>query len=471
MSRRVGPNEERMPVESVRFGMSRCITAWGFGAAFANLTAGAVYTAFARALGANDFLFGFLAASVPLMSFLQVLTARLIETTGRRKRQMMLAGLTGRSLWIVAALVPLIQKAWPNVFPQSAVLPVFVGCVLLSSALQAFTTPAFFSWLTDLVPVKVRPAFLARRLQTGMFVALLVAVASGWLADNYANISVYCIVLAVAGVAGVMDIALFFNVREPAPWEEGQRPPLPRLWASFRDPMREPAVRGFLFFSAVTMFGLGLQGPFLWLHALENLNFSKTVAGLVLNVAPMLGMACTLGFWGGFVKKHGTRPVQRVCSALLVVVPLGWLCAGADWQWFLFVLTFFSGAIFGGIELCNHSLITGLAPQVPRSTMTALFAICAGAGFGLASCLGGQTAQWLSGAHWTIFGLTFLNYHLLFAASLVVRLGNALFIAPRLHEPTSTATLEALQEIMPELAQSVSARITRAFGMASFWRR
>ena len=45
-----GQEGERLPVETVRVSMRRVVAAWGFGAAFFNLTAGAIYTSFVRAL-------------------------------------------------------------------------------------------------------------------------------------------------------------------------------------------------------------------------------------------------------------------------------------------------------------------------------------------------------------------------------------------------------------------------------------
>jgi hypothetical protein len=60
---------DRLPADQVRVSMNRVILGWAFGAAFFNVSAGAVYVAFARHIGANDQVFGILAAALPLMSF------------------------------------------------------------------------------------------------------------------------------------------------------------------------------------------------------------------------------------------------------------------------------------------------------------------------------------------------------------------------------------------------------------------
>ena len=66
----------------VRVSMSRVVAGWGYGAAFANITSGAVYTAFARALGANDFAFGVLAAALPALA-----TAAGSKTSSTKRRK------------------------------------------------------------------------------------------------------------------------------------------------------------------------------------------------------------------------------------------------------------------------------------------------------------------------------------------------------------------------------------------------
>jgi hypothetical protein len=143
---------DRLPADQVRVSMNRVILGWAFGAAFMNVSAGAVYVAFARHIGANDQVFGILAAALPLMSFLQVISARLVESSGQRKRQMLTTGIIGRSLWIPAALTPIVAHStsgpisqWlgqGGIFGSTRVLDVVVACVLLSSAVSGLYVAA-----------------------------------------------------------------------------------------------------------------------------------------------------------------------------------------------------------------------------------------------------------------------------------------------------------------------------------------
>lgn len=471
---------ERLPSDEVRISVVRAIAAWGFGAAFFNVVSGAIYTSFIRLLSTSDFLFGALAAAWPLTSFLQVMAARIVERTGHRKRQMIVCGIIARALWFVAALMPLLWLRFPDHLSKSGTFYLVLICIATSGLFQAFTGPAFFSWMADLVPERVRPSFFARRMQVGTFVALLVSVAAGLIADNFQRIEwindhfqpleVYSILLAIAALAGIADVAMFIGVKEPPPAPRydvngevmpDHRTHQPPLLASLREPLRDPAIRNFLIFVSLLMAGYGLQGAFLWLHALYYLGLSKTVTGIIVSGAPLLGMSCGMPFWSKVIKRYGTRPVMRMCSVGLVFVPIGWITAQPGEWTTIALMTFLSGFLAGAIELSNQNLVTGLSPHVPRATMAALFSIAGGLSFGLASLLGGKLAEFLYGMRQPFMGMTIINYHVLFLCSMLVRIINATIVAPRLREPASTSTLDTVKEIIPEIAQSFADLLTR----------
>ena len=439
--------------------MELVLWAWLFGAAFVNLTAGPVYVAFARKIGASDLVLGSLGAALPAMSFVQVFAARALARKGRPRRQMLIGGLIGRSLWIVAALMPLFAARFPHLLPQNLVLPLVVGTIVLSGIFQTFIGPAFFTWMTFLIPPRVRPSFLARRMQAGTLAALVIILLSGWIADRFPDLTVYGVVLALGAVAGVLDIACFFGVKEPPVLASFTQEPLP-LGASLRQPLCEKPVRQFLMFVSVMMLSLGCTAPFLAVHSMEFLKLGKTQTSLLTIVAPLLGITLTSRFWGDIIGRSGNRPVLRFCSMCLVLVPAGWLLATPHNWIVLAVALFVSGSLFCAVELCNQNLISALSPHLSRGTISALFSICAGSSFALGSLGGGQIAQMLQGQAWHFGGMTFVNYHVLFLVSLLGRLVSAFLLAPHLEETTAAPTREMLRqtvrETVPEIARQTA---------------
>jgi MFS family permease len=495
-----GPAERLAPAE-VRVSMGRVIVAWGFGAAFLNLSTGAIYTAFARGIGASNTAFGILAGALPLMSFLQVLSAWMLERHRRRKKQFLIAGLVGRSLWLLVPLLPLAHKYFPDLVPRAVVLPGVIFVIVASAVCQAFVSPAFFSWMTDLAPSRVRSAFFARRMQIGTLVATAVSVGGSLLADRWeeaalranssmstalgsllsdtsGRLEVYCAVLLLAAVAGILDIVMFFGVREPRGFaqprevdealDELAAQALPSPLAALREPLGDPAVRRFLAFVCLLFCGYGLYGPFLWLHSLEYLHLTKTETSLIVNAAPMLAMAATSRFWGGLTQRFGNRPVMRMSALGLTLIPLGMLLAQPDppllSKILLAALFFFSGILAVAAELANVNSLTGLAPQIPRSTMTALYSIAAGCSFALCSVAAGRLADALSDWRAQIGPLHFENFHILFVLSLLVRLTNAFVVAPRLQEPAASSARAMASEVVPQIWTNFLGRLPRGAG-------
>ncbi len=466
----------RLPSQDVRVSMTRSIAAWGFGAAYFNLTSGAIYTAFAREIGANNTAFGILAAVLPLMSFLQVIAAWQLERTRRRKRQFLITGLIARSLWLLVPLLALTNYWFPALLPRPFLLPSVIFVITISAICQAFIGPAFFSWMTDLAHSRVRATFFARRVQIGTFSALLVSIAGGLIADSYPHLPVYCAILLLAGVAGILDIAIFFGVREPrfgqynpaqareieaALDELGRNVPSPL--ASIREPLSDPSVRRFLTFVCLLFCGYGLYGPFLWLHSLEYLGLSKTETGLLVNALPMLAIALTSPFWGRLTQRYGNRPVMRLGTTGMTLVPIGMLLIQPDPTLFAKVmlgfLFFASGILFVAVDLANVNLVTALAPEVPRSTMTALYSIAAGCSFAICSVIAGRLSDALNNWQWSIGDLQFVNFHVLFALSLGVRLVNTVLVVPRLQEPDARSMRFMTREVVPQIYNNFLGRL------------
>jgi MFS family permease len=455
---------DRLSVDTVRISMRRVVAAWGFGAAFFNLVSGVIFVTFVRRIGADERVVGLLFAALPMMSFLQVISAHYLEKTGRRKRQMMTFGLAGRSLWLVIPLVPIFVRNYPEIVSRQQMLPVVIVLVLLASTCHAIISPPFFAWMADLVPARVRPNFFAQRMRVGTLAAMVTALASGFIVDRFPHTDIYCALLLFAGVCGVMDIAFFRGVKEPPVEAPGKEEKAPSMRVTIGEALQDSDVRRFLAFISLLFIGYGLTGAFLWLFATEYLELSKTVTALILNIGPLVGIACSSSFWGVMIKRYGNRPVIRLCSLGLALVPMGYITAQSETWLIMGAITCFSGIMVAGVELTNLNQITGLAPQVPRPTMAAIFSITAGLSMAGASLLGGQLVhalKWVDEMDFTLMGLPIVNYHILWGIALLLRLVNAVFVAPRLREPSATPTLEAVKEVVPEMIQSFAERLSR----------
>ncbi|HVF09279.1 MAG TPA: MFS transporter, partial [Abditibacteriaceae bacterium] len=364
----------------------------------------------------------------------------------------LIAGLTSRLFWLTAALLPLLLQGAGN----RTVLPLVVGCILLASACQAFYLPAFFSWVSDAVPSRLRGPFFARRMQVGTVVAIAATVLSGTIADRFPSQAVYCAVLAVTALAGLCEFLLFAPIREAKVRQSStDRATLPEAGAgqlSVRAALRDIPLRRFLIFTSLMYMGYGSAGAFLWLHAMQYLGLSKTLTGLIF-VCALVSQAWSSRFWGEVIKRYGTRPVLRLSAMGLVLIPIPWLIAptvaAAGWvPWLLLSATMFVGGIVSGAyDLGNFNAISSLSLHIPRATVTALYSMVSDLSMVLASWGSGALALSLRDMKLEIGSFTVINYHVVFICSFLVRFIAAAFIAPTLHEPRATGTRATLKAI------------------------
>ena len=463
----------RLEGGQVRQSMSRVITGWVFGSIFFQLSGGAVYASFARQLGISEGVFGFLAGVMPLMGFLQLWAARMLEGRVGARAMMLWAGLIGRSLWVVAAALPLLHKAAPMILPRAALVPAFVGIVVVSAAFQAFTGPSFFVWMSALVPGRVGPSFWAKRHQIGTVAGIGSVLLGGWLADQGGAVKawsggaispllLYSAILIGAAICGVLDIAAFFGVREPR--AEAKTEALPPLLESFKAPLRERQVRNYLAFTILATVGFATTGPMTTLFCLEQLDLSRTQTGLVLTIGPLLGIALAAPMWGRIAKAHGTRPMLRFASVFMISVPIAWLLATPQSIWPVAVLIALSGVVVTAYEISNLNFMTRACPQLSRGSLTALLSLCGGTTFAFTSTLAGMVVQHLHEWHAQFAGKTFTGFHVIFAFSLLPRLLNAFWLAPKLQEDDATPTREAMLEVGANSVLVLRERATRLFG-------
>jgi hypothetical protein len=98
--------------------------------------------------------------------------------------------------------------------------------------------------------------FIARRMQVGNIASFMVVLLSGWIADAHPNLTVYCAVMTCSGHRGRDGHRVLSGSEGTAASTRPSEVQAPLL-ASFREPLREPAVRTFLLFLILLCWGYG----------------------------------------------------------------------------------------------------------------------------------------------------------------------------------------------------------------------
>jgi MFS family permease len=384
----------------------RLVTAaWMMGVVWMFAVSGSRLNLFGRMLGFNDFHFGMLTALTFLATFAQLAATILLERSGLKKYQFLFCGLISRFTWIVIAAIPLI-------FPLPSPWAVWsmLTLVLMSSLMLSMATPAWHTWMGDLIPRRIRGRYFAARNAFTLLVKIPAVICLGLLLDSVTRgaaggvsdpiisaaaqptlLWFICGIFFVAGLLGMADIALFFRIREVV----GTTPDAPRtpavdiridprqgggivaravhglryMRAVFReliiDPLRDPVFRRYVAYGATTTFALTVAGQYFWRTLLENYRFGQLGSDFLFVVMGPVSSLASLRLIGRLLDRWGRRPVLLLGTTLIVfsVTPYFFATRHTPAPQFVFDGCNYIASLIGSIG--GHGDFIWFTPQSP----------------------------------------------------------------------------------------------------------
>lgn len=333
--------------------------AYMYGMVHVSCVSGSQINIFSEMLGFNNFHFGLLTALPFLATFAQLAAAIPIERTGLRKHQFIECQLVSRLLWIAMAIVPLVLPV-----PSLQAVWVMLSLLLMISSLEAIGVPAWWTWIGDLIPRRLRGRYMASRETYSLVARLVAVIAIGILLDLVTKpetktggaaasadsqpllLITICGLFILAGVLGVA-VLLFRQIREIMPSIatssrsvptnlDAEPQPLRPLTSDYSrgslgsvlagvllEPMRDKSFRSYAAFCATLTFGANISGMFIWRNALNFVGFSKLGANFIFLVAGTLAGMATLRLFGSLIDRFGRRPIIIICTfgTMLTILP------------------------------------------------------------------------------------------------------------------------------------------------------
>ncbi|MEM8876047.1 MAG: MFS transporter [Planctomycetota bacterium] len=352
------PTETERALRTVTF-------AWLFGSVYFTAIAGAPLTKYADWLGATEFTFGLLSALPFMASLLSLPAAVLTDKTGQRKAIFVGAFLIQRLVWIGIAVVPVLAWQWSG---PSAGLIAFLVLFGAAHAVGALGGPAYMSWMSNVVPRRVRGRYFANRRRIGIFTALPTALVVGYVMDRYGNADAAGVpwpivaIFACAAVAGLVDILLFLRVPHEVPTREAKTPGL----ASLKAPLVDGKFLRFAAFVAVLTMSAAPVPQFVNLMLVRELELKSLAIQTMLLVMPMVSQMWSFNAWGRAVDRFGKKPVMAAAMAGIIPVAGGWAIVALNSGngsplWAVaaigFVTSFMGGIFWSGIEVANTNYV------------------------------------------------------------------------------------------------------------------
>ena len=406
---------------------------------YLTLTAGTLLTTFLLTLGATGFQIGLVAALPLLGGLLQPLGAELIRSRGGRRRPVCLAaGLVDALLWGVS----LAAAVW---LPPAGAVLVIIGVLALQQAASAFAGVAWTSWVSDLVPPRLRGRYFGtRNFVCNAFGAATAAVAGRVVGTaGEAPLPLFLGAISVGVLFRLVSLCFLARQPEPRPARSAGGGFLSQL----RQPLGHDPFRRYMAFAATWGFAINLASPFLAVYMVREVGVD---VGAVMGFAAFGTLANLAGqrTWGPLCDRYGDRQVMRVAGLSLVLQPLCWLFTGpSGFAYVLMPLLIMSGAFaWSGYALAAGNLMMRLAPEVGKTSFFAAQGALGGLFGALGPLLGGVLASALEGGATLLPGGLFAGAVVglkgLFLLSFALRLG-AWGLFRRVPEPQRRPRLRA----------------------------
>jgi hypothetical protein len=369
------------------------------------------------------------------------LGAYLVERFGGKRKLFIGTFLFNRAAFFALALVPWLGSAEScNLLGIAAVLAIVGGTRVVAHT----GTPAWWSWMADLVPERCRGRFFGCRTQwasCGTAASYLIGMTLLQTCGGMANRVLVSTLFAVGAAFGVADILFYLAVPEPAAPKSAERGsrrtearnqtkgPHSALDALtlFAEPYRQPAFRRLLVCMGLWSFSANMVLPFLPVYQRGEMLAGQPV-GLgvswlflaVLNVASSLAAMCTSNWWGRWSDRFGPRGLLMLASGYLFV-NLVYLGVRPDGSWGLLVpVALVSGALNAAWTVGSYQLLLQVAPRQNRSVFVSVHNLTNGWLMAGGPLLGGLLADRLPLVGWCLpNGLPCCYFHLLLALAAV----------------------------------------------------
>jgi MFS family permease len=368
-----------------------------------------------------------LLSSLPqaLGSLIQVFSNWLIRGLGSRKRLVIYAAVFQGFMFIPITLTFFSGKfrVWQ-----------LLGLICLYWAFGMILSPAWNSWMGDLVNENRRGAYFGRRSKlTGAstFLAMLLAgiilQQSGHRGSGDAYISGFAIIFMLAFASRMTSVSFLSKKYEPtyAVSREAE--------FGFLDFLKQARFRNygrFVTYLAFMNFAVFLSSPFFTPYMLNDLRMDYLTFTIV-NAVAIVVKVLSIPVWGRAADRFGARRVLALTGMVMPIVPILWLFSD-DYLW-LIIIQAYSGFVWAGFEIATFSFVFDTTTPQKRATCIAYYNIINGAALITGATLGSALVSMNE-----VFASKYL---LVFLLSGLLRFGASLYFLPGLREVRSVETI------------------------------
>lgn len=277
-----------------------------------------------------------------------------------RKKIIMTAVLFEILSWIPLVLLALLYYFGVLTSIIPLMLLIFFSIYVISANAGS---PAWFSWIGDLVDEEYRGRWFAKRTFILGAAALISSILSALMLDYMKKNNLLLIGFVILFVIAMVSrgISRYFISKQYEPKLKIEE----ESYFSFFEFITKAPFNNFGRFSiyrALLNSATAIAGPFFTIYMLRSLNFSY-VTFIIVTAAATLFQLMAIKAWGRFSDKYGNYEVFRITLILIALCPITWIFSGSP-IYLILVPQVLSGIGWGGFNLaCSNYVFDCVTPQ------------------------------------------------------------------------------------------------------------
>ncbi len=362
--------------------------------AMITLTGGIFLVDFALKLGASNFVIGLLASIPFLAQFTQLPAIYLVEAIRIRREICVFAATLNRLCVLGIVIIP-----W---LPKNIRLSFLLIMLSFHAICGAVSSASWNSWMRDLVPEEQLGRFFSKRMSLSMFLSIGLNLGAAVFIDFWKKffpqkeLYGYAILFFLGFLAGIVSVYFITQIPEP---RLRQIETHKNLFKLIRRPFKDENFKALIFSLCLWNFAINLAAPFFTVYMLKRLQLTMSFI-ITLTVLNQLINVIFLRIWGKLADQFSNKTVFSVNAPLFLTCILGWTFTTLPERYFLtkpllVILHILMGIASAGISLAAGNLALKLAPKGEATAYLAANNLANAFAAGIASILGGKTADFL----------------------------------------------------------------------------
>jgi MFS family permease len=392
-------------------------------------------TPYALSLGLSNSLIGFLAVFPTLFGNILRISLNKFYYKSERKKIILPFIFLQASLWIPLLLVGAAYFFLGLKLLTASIL--LIACYSIIVVAGVLVSPAWTSWMQDVVETNRGEYFSKRNRITGFFL-LISMLSAGLILDSFKEGNLFFGFVLIFGIAAVGRYLSFYFLKKQYEPKAVKDEKAYFSFFKFIKKMPSNNFGKFVIFVSLTSFAVAIASPFFSVYMLKDLGLSY-FAFTLINLSSLISQIIFLPFIGKISDRFGTVRVMKLSGFLIAFVPLFWIFTIYLFKFnsiilisYLFIIELFSGFVWAAFNLAHSNFIYDAVtkPKIILCFTYFSFLNAIGAFFG--GVIGGQILNFPS---FSLFGLS--GILLVFLISFVLRLVPSILIGSRLKEVRS----------------------------------